>query len=1431
MIRHRIQNGSWQHLLVLIAVTVGAVSIPAQAGGQAGGAATAGVEALFDTGVIFQDRNGDAVVDFVNTGIVLGLDRSDSDLAAAIDIAARLGFETMAMNIPVPRDAPVDGIGIVVGRGGAQRLGLSVPGLADLDAGTGLVTRMSAQGQDWLVIAGADDDGTRAAAAAFAGRLPHVGLAKGATLADLTTDIEEYLGGEGVSVQSVNVSTIYASAGNDGGFSSVDVAVTLSAADVQAARAALMQVPERRDASPTNDEDGDEDGDDDTSELLSYAGAERLHVALAAAGGATVAVEIPRVEPEAPSRPTPSRPGSGGKDDLDLSTLFDAEGLLGDSDNNVIPDRIDAVLSAVGEGVDGTVDLAARLGLESAGITLPLGRTVNQIDDASSEPTLVVIGLDHPLVADLVDDGKLASARIEALTAGEGLIEVVPNAFGDKRAVVVTGGDAAGVARALEQLSDRFPNLSERGQDRSTVDAVELAVWRFLSQRSPGGQAAAALYKLDRMIEELQGKQIDSAEVTVSLEKIEPGLEAIVRDRLAALNITDLSIRLDDRDVQKAALLEEERIDIPSEVEAFWSRFRSQVLPGVRRGQPVHMEARLSEPPEIRQRIAQQARDLLIEAGASASTTEVRVLSAFKQGFSWLREVIGPELEALQSGGADQAIGGIRVNFAEAGPPEDWPQQAMYSKVRWLKEIWPVDEVLSADLSLDPELIDFQMAAIDAPTYEVVVTSASGSELLRRTFEPKYVLQPYYQRFDNYEMVRVATGWINASSGSTTLIDERIVTDIESFWDHYQSKTLNGLYDHVMDQHDGNPRDTDAPYFGELTVEVSLSEPDYRLGIDNEYISSMDSLHEEVYFPTLFFFRVLGRMARGEELDHIGRVIPIMRPNSSGEAGWAKIRLTGFATSRPAVVIDYTEADGETGQIRRDVPLVAVERPSALAATVRSGEQGLDSLELRVKVDFENDLRLDLLQQGDEYQVDTRVMSAVQATAMIDNLEELRGRELYESELAFHGLGKIRLAAGWEWEIDRDTQAIATLDANGTPEAYPTIAALLPAGGYSYAGEEMVQWDTPIPPREGHEILARMSTFPQATMYHAGRSYLGKDIWAMLLMPPIEASHWSRYKLTTHKPTVVYSARQHANEVSSTSHVLKLAELLLTDEEFKKKLLDVNVVIHPFTNPDGAQLAFDLYEITPDFILHAGYLGALGQDATNGSREDIPIYPESKIRPTLWRTWLPDIFLNPHGYPSHEVVQLFSEYAGLVRRGRITERNWSVNRGWFIPGFGYLDDPEFPRHKDAAFSIRDYVTRYINAAENVRAMNERAYDRYNRYGRDYEPVIYRQDMTDGVNVQMPLKGGRSGQGGAFGGGFNPRVTIWTGGTEAPDETAYGDWMQIVATAGLQWDKAILEYLYEGEHSVDRNGNAHWGGGVRLWLDRPRPPKPADEDDE
>ncbi|MDH3422573.1 MAG: M14 family metallopeptidase, partial [Gemmatimonadota bacterium] len=877
---------------------------------------------------------------------------------------------------------------------------------------------------------------------------------------------------------------------------------------------------------------------------------------------------------------------------------------------------------------------------------------------------------------------------------------------------------------------------------------------------------------------------------------------------------------IDDRDVRNAATILEETAAFPSEVERFWTLIRDRVLPQVRRGQPIQLEARLSEPPELRAQLAEEARLILIDEGADPAGTEVRVLSAFKQGYSWLEEVVLPRL-------AGRDIGEVVIRFRRNDPPAEWPQQAIHTPLRWLHEIFPIDEVLARELAIDLEQIRFEETT-EGPTYEVSVTTSSGSTILTDSFEPRYLLRPYFDRFRDYEHVRVTTGWLVARDGQRELVSERIITDPEAFWDYYQADILPAVYDYVMALHEGLPRggSIDAPFFGELVVELEMSEPDYRLGVDNEIHAPMDALHEEIYFGTLEFFEVLGRNSRGQGLAYPGRIIPVVRAKSDGSAARARVRLTGFATSRPAVVVAYRDVSGAAHEVRLDIPKTTLARPSARVAKVRVGQEGLDHLALRVRVDTELDARDSLLTSATPEQVDRTMVSAQQVVASLHEIEALRGAGLYTADLAYRGLGSIEVWAEWTHEQDPESRAIGYLSANGAPAPAPDWRTLVPAD-WSYEGGRIVQWDTPMPPAEGHEVLGKLaSTFDEPRVYRIGRSYLGQDIWAMDLMPPVSASHWSRIKATTYKPTVIYSAREHANEVSSTSHILRHAELLLTDPDQRAKLDRVNVVIHPFTNPDGAQLAYDLYTATPDYILHAGYLASLGQGATADATADHPIYPEAPVRNRLWSRWLPDVFLNPHGYPSHQVVQLFSEYTGLVRRGRVTERNWGFNKGWFMPGFEYVDDPDFPRHKDAAFELRDYITSGINSNPEVVALNQRAYGRYDRYGAQFDSEVFRLPMTQGVLIEMPLKGSSGDNGGN--GGYDAEVTIWSGTTEAPDETAYGPWMELVATAGLSWDQAVLDYLHEGDHEVKRSGSAFFGG-VSLRVERPRPPEVEDEE--
>ena len=1424
--RHGIDQ-RWPAAIVVavLCVTLSPAATNQTDGAQPSSAMSFSLLDVFATGVALEDRNGDGVIDFVNARLVLGEPASAGDVSAGADIAARLGFETMAMNLPVTAAEDGARVSFVIGQAGMARAGLTAAalGLQPLEAGDGVVAAGVVSGRPTVVVTGGDDAGTMAAAELLAGRLPHVWDPKGPALETVAGDLRKFLADQGVNATSVRFPAAYVRSDGDA-IAVLSVAVTLpAAADVTKAAAALRATRGFTTPTPRGRAGGAAAGRGAAAPApeppLSYGGALSLRVELATSGGRPLLVDVARAKAPAAQARGP-RPGSEAKDKLALGNLYANEGLLGDSDNNLIPDRIDTLLSPSGDGVQGTIDLAARLGLESTGISIPIAVPPERLVDPETAPTLVLIGTAHPLVERLIKEKKFERP---ALQPGEGLIQVVRKAFGEKSAVLITGGDARGVAAALREAATRLPHIWARGKDRTTIADIEEDVRQFVAGRSPVGQAAAAAYKLDKLAADLAGKDLESAQIIASVEKPAAGFgDWLRREAATKVKAQNVEVVIDDRDVQKARTLFDDEFDVPSEVDDFWQAFRTRVLPSIdrKKPQPVVVEARLSEPPEVRAQIERDARAQLIKAGATEAGTMVTVLCAYKQGYSWLYDAVRPAL-------VGKRVDRITIRFARMGPPPEWPQQAMTVPTRWLLELYPIDEILARELKLDLGQIRFEEAPIGSPAYEVIASAPGGAEILRQTFEPKFVLRSFFDQFPNYEKVRVTTGWIRATSGARVVADERIETDPERFWDHFEAKTLPAIYDYVMALSNGKPRAQDAPLFGELVVDLAMSEPSYRLELDNEQIASLESVQEEIYFHTLHFFDVIGRYTRGPALDYIGRVIPIVHPRSDGKPGHARITFSGFAANRPAVIVKYRERGGRTGEARLDIPKVSLETPVGFAARVRDGQNGLERLDVRVKVDTQKDDRAALIKRARAEAVDEQIISAEQVSALVAVLGRLRAAGLYRDALAYTDLGDLRMIVAWQHEANPDTEAVAALPANGAPAPFPDIKSFLPAGYRYSTGEQLVQWDTPIPPPEGAQILAKMSTFKEAAVYKVGRSYLGKDSWAMDLMAPIEASHWSQAKASTLKPTIIYSARQDANEVSSTSHTLKLAEMLLTDPEWRRKLNTVNVVFHPFTNPDGAQLAYDLYKITPDYMLHPGYLGPLGVSLVSRWDSD-PIYPESKIRPKLWRTWLPDIFLNPHGYPSHEWVQLFSEYAAWVRN-RVTEaRDWQQMRGWFIPGFNYLDDPKYPRNKEAAFKIREMIARNINAAPEVRALNERSYDRYRRYAFSHDDENFKMDFTDGVLIYTAIKGAKADTGtrSVIGDDYmvrQPNVTIFFGSTEAPDETAHGDWMKLVATMGLQWDKANLAYLVSGNHVIERKGAAFFGG-VSLSVNRPRPPK-------
>src|SRR4051812_28959180 len=89
--------------LLLLAIALAALC-PISGTGQQRAEATPSAAALadfFKPGFVFQDRNGDGAIDFVDARLVLAEQPSSGEIAAAGDIAARLGYETSAIDLPL----------------------------------------------------------------------------------------------------------------------------------------------------------------------------------------------------------------------------------------------------------------------------------------------------------------------------------------------------------------------------------------------------------------------------------------------------------------------------------------------------------------------------------------------------------------------------------------------------------------------------------------------------------------------------------------------------------------------------------------------------------------------------------------------------------------------------------------------------------------------------------------------------------------------------------------------------------------------------------------------------------------------------------------------------------------------------------------------------------------------------------------------------------------------------------------------------------------------------------------------------------------------------------------------------------------------------------------------------------------------------------
>jgi hypothetical protein len=1350
---------------------------------------------VFMPGRSILDLDGDGLGDRPALSIILPDDPSAFELALAADISARANLESLAVDFGLVRRASEVAkleslpFPILIGdrlpwvgealRGRRTKLG-------PLGPNEGLVFLFERKGQSAVACVAGSDEGLLRTGRAFFLRWPYFwevwGRETGATYLSLESDISAFFSRAKITVPRTVVREAFyefpvrpqapnglrSLSFDQGQIKNLTVELFFATeAERVGAREALAALGERR-----------RKGGD--TEILSYAGCAQVTFELRA-GANLDAVAIPRMgatkrllTPAFKERPRPERTGK----EYDLLTAFSAKGFYADQDGDGILDGLDSTVvipeKAAAEGVS---ELASRLMLSTAGGAFPVVLLDSEVESRRALAAPILVGA-NDLTLDLVKTGRL---KMPVLESEWGLARVVPKAFGKSSALVITAPDASGLQKTLSYFSRTFPYFDDFAQGRPQFGDASADFEKFLNGEK-GAAEAWLMAQLEEAVADFKGLDLESISAQILLPRPNKKFEEAVRELLAgSARAPSLSVTASSLRTGRSVFEKEKEFSWEADDAVALIREKVQALGPEAARMPLGVSVGISESPQVRHKVRDDVIRILAAAGFAHPAVEV--LSAYKPGFFWLTESVLPALKG-------KSVRRVAVRFAEEKDDFTRPRRTYSEPSRWLQELYPVDEILARDLGIPLGDVEFEMKEPGGPVYEVRAYDAAGALVYEGRFTPRTREIPLLDVLPEWGPAKVTCGWLRIQSGGKAVLDTDLRTDLEKFWEFYQEEVLKPVYSHIMKKTNQEPTFSKQPYFKRLAVELWASEPDYRIGLDEEVCSSLEAVHDEIYFDTLDFLRgITGFDADDKELppdtsrsSAPGNVLPSIHRSLEGGPPRVKVTFEDWPGSTPELALRWKERGREEISKRFVFPTL---KPKTLTVPgfLYNGREGrVENLWIETAWEKETDF-LTLINILTAYR-------GIAAKGLVGDL------------FRYPGLGRITVGLSLQ---DREKEEVL-------PVAPPESEAPPPEGPPLALGEPIVPTREIISPEMCGAIVRRLARLPAVRSYVGGRSYEGREVPVLELYLPLQ-KYVSIARLTTLKPTLQVSARQHANEVSSTNYILKFADLLARDKDYGEALKKMNFVFQPMENPDGAELAYELHQVEPFHSLHAGRYGSLGVDVGYqlGSK---PLLPEAAVRPALYARWTPDIYLNLHGYPSHEWVQPFSNYTPYLFR------DYWIPKGWFAY-FRALSLPIYGKWKEAGDEIRDFIVRELDADAEVRESNRKFYDRYRRWASRWAPHMDVLEIYDGVNLFAKRRASTENKMSA-----RTRSTYVEETPELMDETATGAWLDFLCDQGLAYLRAHMKYLAQAsfelvrleEESQDRVHitflRGRPGGGVR-----------------
>lgn len=942
------------------------------------------------------------------------------------------------------------------------------------------------------------------------------------------------------------------------------------------------------------------------------------------------------------SRAGTSEIGEVGEEDVvGLDDLWSPRGLLGSSDG-LHPDRVSVAIEPAWGQTTWAVD-------ELAGLIMFAFRL-----------GLEATGLEFPLTANIGNDRPYQVCLIDSHSSGPGgaTIQFRRASSGQTGGILIVSGDAAGRGEALRWLATA--HASER--------------LRPVGTRRPALDSAAAVMEREQWLRVVRAVSRESADLLL-------------------------------------------QYSLPPEAERFRRLWRERVLPVIQAechwDDELWVDIRLDQPDEVLEELAAEVRRTLVSLGFRPERIRLRSLPAFRQGVHWLLQAVP---EAVQR---HTEVHTITVEFAQIGSgagsvtnvPGEGP--CLDPRIRWLEALYPVDELLSVQTGLPPERIVFRAMQgndLAAPTYRVYLHDSVGRELWRDEFRVAARIRPYQNAHPHLGWVHVETGVCRVERAVDTpdgrvrevVFHELIASGAESFWDWYQGDVLPRLA-RVLEERLGTELVAEhQPFFLTLDVQLEVdTRPDEHLGVREEFYSTAEGLHEDVYFNTLDFFHEWGIRRGGTAFSAPGKIVPRIRA-CPGRGTRAMIRLTGVGIGRRLAMSDNSRPYGRTVETRQII-VAPSGRARALLHVAGRGT---------VEVEYDEAIRRTRWAPG---------FNQVLLTSSGTDADTWR-RTIFDAESLGRYLVSLSARRPLRWTV----------------------------AGYSFEGRPVYH------------------LFPVATGPDGAR--VTPDT---VLVPA---------KATLFRPTVLFKARHHANEVSSTNALLALFE------EFFEATDGLNCIVIPLENADGAALHLRLHRESQKWSLHCARYNALGQEYALeyfGSKRRLA--PETQAYPYLWHCWLPDVVVDEHGVPSHEWVQPFGGHGG----GRRFASYW-IPRALIYGILPCFDSDDLADHVRLQQDFAEFISEELKRWNEVAEANRRWLSIYRKYAAAWLPDVFEvETVGDFVCYRWRIAPDADGR---YVMQRHPEITGIEFITEAADETAVDAYLECCAEAHLAVDLAVLAWV-------------------------------------